>query len=159
MTIEKLLARVQAHIVPGEPNACWRWNASTLPNRRPRIGVREAGRNFSVTAARVLVAARDGLPLDGGSSRWVARHTCDNVECVNPAHVIAGTYAQNTADMWDRGRGARGDRRPSAKLSAEKVREIRRRAAESRTQVAAEFGVSPSLITQVLQGKVWGWVE
>ena len=158
MTIDRLRERVEAHIIHGVPNACWKWDASTLPSGRPRIGVRESGRNFSVTAARIIVAARDGLPLYGGP-RWVARHTCDNVQCVNPAHIVAGTYRENTADMWDRGRGVRGDRRPSAKLSAEKVREIRRRAAEPRARVAADLGVSPSLIGQVIRGVVWGWVE
>ena len=61
MTIDRLRERVEAHIIHGAPNACWKWDASTLPSGRPRIGVRESGRNFSVTAARIIVAARDGF--------------------------------------------------------------------------------------------------
>lgn len=159
--VTRLLDRVAAHTLPGEPDECWEWDASTLPNGRPRLGVRIDGRATSVTVARVIASERDGLPLTDGSRLWVARHSCDNVVCVNPAHIVSGTYAQNTADMWARERGAFGDRRPSAKLSVEKVREIRRQARryESQAGLAKRFGVSQSLISLVVRGKVWGWVE
>lgn len=37
-------------------------------------------------------------------SGLLVRHTCDNPPCCNPAHLITGTQAQNTADMMERGR-------------------------------------------------------
>ena len=44
----------------------------------------------------------------GNQSDWpagkIARHTCDNPGCVNPAHIIPGTKAENTRDMLQRGR-------------------------------------------------------
>lgn len=158
--LTELLDRVNRHTTPGEPDACWTWTASVLPNGRPRLGVRTEGRNTSVTVARVIAAARDQLPLFSAGHRWVARHSCDNLGCVNPAHILSGTYAENTADMWTRDRGARGDRRPSAVLSVEKVREIRALGPTlTQSEIGARYGVSQSHISQVLRGVIWGWVE
>lgn len=38
-------------------------------------------------------------------SHLVVRHTCDAPACCNPTHLILGTKAQNTRDMYARGRG------------------------------------------------------
>lgn len=38
------------------------------------------------------------------------RHTCDNRLCCRPDHLLVGTPAQNSADMVQRGRQARGKR-------------------------------------------------
>jgi len=35
--------------------------------------------------------------------RNVVRHICDNQECVNLAHLIAGRALDNTRDRWERG--------------------------------------------------------
>jgi hypothetical protein len=161
MLIEKLRERVAGYTTPGLPTECWSWSKSVLPNGRPRLGVHQDGRTRSYTAARIICAADHGLPLDDSGGRWVARHTCDNVACVNPAHIVPGTYKQNTKDMWDRGRGARGDRRPSAVLNEGLVREIRARCAagESQRAVGESLGIGQGHVGQVVRGVIWSWVD
>jgi hypothetical protein len=50
---------------------------------------------------------------------------------------------------------------PSVKLDEDKVREIRRRAAEgtARATLAAEYGVKGGTIKQIVSRKSWAWVE
>lgn len=56
---------------------------------------------------------------------------------------------------------ARGERNGSAKLTEDKVREIRRRCAcgVSIRTLAKEYGVSPSVISNVFTRKTWGHVD
>ena len=66
------------------------------------------------------------------------------------------TRAENTAHQWRIGLvDIRGERHPSAKITDEQVREIRRRRAGGELQrvLAAEFGVSRKLISQIALGK------
>lgn len=87
---------------------------------------------MSVTAKGCVVGwpgrrDKDGYPITqvGGKYRLVARllyelfvgpvppgmcvrHSCDNRECVNHAHIEVGTHADNIADKVRRGRQASG---------------------------------------------------
>lgn len=84
----------------GGPDACWPWTGS-----RNRGGY---GRFYGKVATRIVLEERLGrkIGMDPGTGRpMVAMHTCDNPSCVNPAHLVEGTYVENTRDMIDKGRG------------------------------------------------------
>lgn len=89
----------------------------------------------------------------------VVRHTCDNPRCVNPAHLVAGTQADNVQDMIDRGRIARNEQKgEQCKLTAEQVNYIKANCVpRSRTvgcvQMAERFGVSHSLVKAIMRGE------
>lgn len=57
----------------------------------------------------------------------VARHTCDNSQCINPTHIIAGTQRDNVYDLLQRGSAnhiLQGKGR-SKKLTPEQVHQLR----------------------------------
>ena len=83
----------------------------------------------------------------------VIRHKCDNPSCVNPDHLIPGTQQDNLKDAYVRGRVARGERVKGAKLTTEKVSQIRQAYRGTRgeyARLAKEHGVNPETIRGIL---------
>lgn len=90
-------------------------------------------------------------------------HSCDTPACVRPDHLRPGTHTENMADMYAKGRGrkARGEAHPQAKLTDDIVREIRRRygAGEKQIPLATEYGVAQGIISQVVRRESWSHVQ
>jgi hypothetical protein len=85
-------------------------------------------------------------------------HTCDNPTCVNPTHLFLGTNTDNVADKTAKGRQARGERHGNAKLTADKVRSIRREYASGIStldELARKYGVSRSHVQNVIKLRCW----
>ena len=80
----------------GEPNTgCWLWSGSV-----DRKGYGQLTHNqVHMTAHRASYSAFKGC-ADG----LLVCHDCDQPSCVNPAHLYAGTYADNRSDMLNRKR-------------------------------------------------------
>ena len=88
-------------------------------------------------------------------------HSCDTPRCVNPAHLWVGTSKQNTDDCIAKGRFTIGEKRKSAKLTNEKVSEIKalRASGVGRKLVAAAFGVHPATVQLIDKGRNWKHVK
>jgi len=79
-------------------------------------------------------------------------HRCDNKLCCNPAHLFLGTNEENMKDKVNKGRQAKGNANPLAKLSPDKVIQIRKMLAEGRLyqwKIAEMFGVNQSVISRL----------
>lgn len=82
-------------------------------------------------------------------------HTCDNRQCVNPAHLMLGTNQDNTDDMLSKGRDKlKGVLHKNCKLSEDQILAIR---SDTRFQraIAADYGVSQALVSLLKCDKRW----
>jgi hypothetical protein len=95
-------------------------------------------------------------------------HRCNNRLCVNPRHLYVCTSHQNVQDAIEAGtfsyapgKGSKpGEQNPSARLSADEVLNIYRRAwaGESSRKIAAMYGVSHKVVYHIKFGKKWSSV-
>lgn len=131
---------------------CWEWTGIRGTAglrygivRRPHDGIKDE------------VAHRTSWRMHFGeipAGMFVCHH-CDNPICVRPDHLFLGTQIDNMADM------ARKERQAHRKLTAEDVREIRRRhdSGESQSSIAADYPISRRSIGKVTQRLNWRHVE
>ena len=96
-------------------------------------------------------------------SGLIVRHKCDNPGCINPGHLELGTNKQNMADRRRHGTWLSGEKHPLHILTADQVREIRRRVVTgrgwkfrgNRKQLAEEYGVSRDAIADIAARRSW----
>lgn len=92
-------------------------------------------------------------------------HHCDNRCCVRPSHMFVGSQEDNIKDCVAKGRHRTGMKlgrlNRNAKLTDDKVREIRRLYSEGLTQVelGRQFGVAHTNIGNVLRKNTWKHVK
>lgn len=103
----------------------------------------------------VLTAFR-GFPPKG----MVGRHLDGNPGNSRLRNLCWGTHQENVDDSIRHGTIARGERRPTAKLSDAKIREAfrLRELGYSNLEISNRFNVHPSLISRVLNRKRWAHV-
>lgn len=155
MTSMALRDRFERKFVPVTESGCWLWTAS----------VREKGYGQFNVGGKMVGAHRFSFELYNGPIPGGAHvlHRCDTPACVNPHHLFLGTNADNVADMVKKGRNragvVRGERHGKSKLNEDQVYEIRTRYRFdniSQRQLADEYGVSCSTISDLLNDKTWG---
>lgn len=89
-------AKVIDELLAMETDACIPWPGAPKSNGYGQIQI-----NRKKRGAHQYVFEKVKGPIPAGS---VVRHTCDHPICVNPRHLILGTYAQNSQDSVERQR-------------------------------------------------------
>jgi hypothetical protein len=125
---------------------CWLWTGAILPSGYGLINIKQQ----QYYVHRLIYMLYNGTIPDGMS----IRHKCRG-KCVNPEHLEIGTRSENMKDKIRDGTDNRGERNLAAKLTAEKVLEIRSRSNELESDLAKEFGVSIKTINQIIRRETW----
>ena len=89
-------------------DGCWEWHGARNESGHGRFFRNRGAHRWSWEAAYGPIPK--GLDVC---------HVCDNPPCVNPAHLFLGTHADNTWDMFAKGR------HPNKPLAAADIQEIR----------------------------------
>lgn len=139
-----------------DPDSCWEWKSHRQDDG---YGCVRTKGNSLLRAHRVAFELTNG-PIPEG---LFVCHKCDNPPCCNPAHLFAGTCAENNHDKHMKGRqgtdnGAKGEANHGAKLTEAIVSEIRRRYTQDRIYqrlLAVEYGVSPKEIYRIVNRLSW----
>lgn len=137
-------------------SGCWPWTGRVNHSRDGR-GVFDIGRQWRYAHRVAWLLTHGSWPTPQ------ANHHCDNTICCNPAHMYAGTQAQNVADCEARHRRApqAGSFNGRAKLTADQVREILSayvpgsRGERSASVIGRRFGVHRHTIQLIGKGELW----
>jgi len=162
-------ARFESHVDrSGGPDVCHPWMADI-----DRGGYGNFRLKGKVTKAHIAAwEFEHGQPAPSGKdidhechNQAVREGTCEpgicaHRACCNPAHLIARSRQEHRAStrQWE---GKRGSDNGYAKLTEERVQEIRKLLAAkivTQDQIAAFYGVSRSTVARIRAGKLWGWL-
>ena len=114
------------------------------------------GRRRTWGVHRIVYEMAHGPIPDG----LVVRHKCDNPTCVRIDHLELGTKADNSLDMYERGRNRNaqpGERNGMSVLTEAQVREIRAKHSHrgDGARLALEYGVSRKAISKIVNNQRW----
>lgn len=159
------IVKFWSKVLIGKPGKCWPWSG-TFAGGPNSAGIHYGVMRLAYTKRKHIRANRISAFLAFGPPpsdfHW-ALHTCDNPNCVNPAHLYWGLAENNSEDRLEEDtiRTASGrlhSRHIRGKLTPDQVRAIRSDK-RSATKVASAYGVQKLNILRIRRRETWKWVE
>lgn len=150
-----VLARLWRRTTIDPVTGCWVWGGYCMKGGYGRITYGAPGKLIH----RVSWAIHNGDIPDGMD----VLHRCDNPPCWNPEHFFLGDDAANVADKMAKGRHRCGAPRRGAdnwwaildEATVLKIREAASTSGQPQTAIGKQFGVSQSLISQIINRRIW----
>lgn len=146
-------------------SGCWIWEKALGSTGYGAVCMPMAVRGESSAmrkAHRLAYEAFVGpIPEHDSAHGMCVCHKCDVRACCNPDHMFLGEHRVNMEDRDGKGRGNRGVRNGMAKLTPERVREIRRRLAAGETQesIAKSLNVKGQTVSKIHLRTRWAHVR
>lgn len=91
---------------------CWEYGGKIRTDGYGSVWIQNGTKEGTTALAHRVVYEGMVGPIPEG---MYLCHHCDNPKCVRPDHIFVGTDADNKADMYAKGRQAKGDRLPQAR--------------------------------------------
>lgn len=134
--------------VDKRPEGCWFWTGGISRDGYGRFYYEKDIQSHRMS----YLIANGHLP----KKPLIVRHKCITKSCCNPEHLESGTYKDNNGIDKIRDKTlANGEKQHLSKLTADIVKEIRRRSNENYTTLAEEFDVNISTIEKVIYRITW----
>jgi hypothetical protein len=147
------LERFASKIELPNSQSCWTWKGCRDQDGYGLFHIQtHRNQQTMLRAHRITYSLYKGMVNTG----LVVRHSCDNPPCVNPKHLLLGTHADNMLDKVLRGRAPKGDSHSRSIITEQETEEIKQLISQGVFQriIAAQYGVSRSLICEIKRGKV-----
>lgn len=140
------LASFRQMIRQNHTTGCWQWRGS-IQDGYGRFSHYVDGKRHDTRAHRYSWLAHFG-EIPAGEA---VKQKCKNTLCCNPEHLHLGLRERVLKNSGEHG---------NAKLTKSAVIEIRRRRSEGEKEknLAKEFGISQSRISDIHRRKSWAWV-
>lgn len=144
-------------------NACWDWKGQCSDRGYGMFGWPAKKIARAHIASYLLFVG--SIPKRHGKKLCIC-HSCDNPSCVNPNHLWPGTNKQNTHDMMRKGRMSStkgmvynvGENNSHAKLTLEKVEEIRKKFSTgkyTKARLARKYSIHETTIYDIVIRRSW----
>lgn len=85
-------------------------------------------------------------------------HSCDIRNCIHPKHLFLGTDKENSEDMANKGRSAKGEQNASSKLTESQVIELRSlydQGCKNYAELGRKFGISKNVARRIILRIKW----
>lgn len=147
----KRVRKLKVETKPGL-GPCWLWTGALRTNGYGHTQIKNGAGERRWRGAHQHSWEMVNGPIPAG---LVLMHKCDTELCVRPDHLVPGTEAENRAD-----RDAKGRLKGGPKLTARRVRHLRRRVAagESVRELARRFGLRFQTVYRAVRGETWSGV-
>lgn len=143
-------------------DGCWLWRGTIASGKYGKIGWNR--KIYYAHRIAWMLANKQEIPAD-----MVVMHSCDNPQCVNPAHLSLGSSMDNVLDAMVKGRQKPGfttnqplgERNRTAKATETQVKEIRLLADQGQPtkEIASKYGFSYGLVYKIAKRESWKYLE